>query len=327
MIQRLINRLQGIFNKDPLSVPVITINKSGGASVTISQLVISMVSNSGTVNLPLAGTIQDLSAAINATPGYTASVSTGMGGILSRGLIEGTQSTTAEPTFKVPTSLLWNEMQAASWAADYPTGRVSSAISQLDMSTADGSWLDIWNAKYFATARFNAESDAAYLARTIAVILSPTQNNLALENIVSATHGVIVTITDADTLRGTYSGRVTELPGRFSITYPNGTSDGVKDAIRATIQKYKSAGTDFIYSPTRVAEIPSEAVVASETYYVKRTGKFCDALIDGKIRFGTGWRSGTTGLKFGMNDGMKEQIYIAVKRLDGSIHEKIVSGG
>ena len=177
----LMGRLHRVFNKDPLNLPVI--NVLGTGTIVVKDLIADV---NGTLFDISAITLSDLVTAINGVAGCSASlIGQGTTDILARGIFE--DSVDIPGRLVYPQSVLWSEMQTLGWALDdYAITPVADAEKQLYLSSAEDVWLDFWGG-YFRIKRLLGEADNVYARRIIHDIISPNQNNLAMEILVEET--------------------------------------------------------------------------------------------------------------------------------------------
>jgi hypothetical protein len=297
MIQRLLNRLHRVFNKNPEAVTVIRIqtnpltsedtglplvNEDTGELITSDDftaegtIVISktdlVIEGNGMarLNIDLTGmTIAQVVEAINnANLGYYATLMRPeMSGYLAQGLLEGEQS--IADGIRYPTSLLYKEFQVYAWAAQEQVEQRQSAEKQLYPYTAEGSWQDYWFS-FFNVYRLNGETDLAYMTRAIAEIVSPSTNNKALMKTISSAVGYYVDVRDL----GVASFLPAPLPSTIGIYLYNGDINDLtaaeKQAIIGIVKKYKASGKAVKYfAPTgQLITNVAESVLNSADYVV-----------------------------------------------------------
>lgn len=339
--QRLMKRLHKVFSKEPDTTPVINIHYPGArCTVTVNANGIYVKAQEGTAYYLFSDftTLSHLVDQINSYTVLTASlVDEKYAPMLAKGLFDDTIILPGQTYLSYPTSLLWQEMQTASFALTEQLARIADAEAMLYFHSANSTWLDLWANGYFSIPRHLGEIDSNYLARAIIELLQPTQNNIALEKIVEAAFGIRVRIVDAmlhvDELPPPYT--EADARNRFLLDMAIDSSVTETDAealitrIKTFVRKYKSAGTDFVAVPLRKLHQPAESITTSEIYSITiSTSNLVETLQPGPIRVGAGWRVGTPGLKVGMNDAVKEQALVKVLLAsDNTVVNQYLIGG
>lgn len=323
--KKLMDRLHRVFDKNRRSVPVVAVQYYGTrCEITISNDHIYIAANKGTgiYQFTNTTTINDLIAEINSYGILTAFLtSEEYGSLLAKGFASDTIVVTDTTTLDYPTSKLWQEMQTAAFDLEDQASRIQSAEQQMYFHSSDSDWLDYWANTYFGIERYSGESDIDYRARAVKELLRPTQNNIALENIVKEAMGVDARILDAQKY-------VDEIPPPFTaadaynrflldMAIPMEMDDTeaniLIERVKAIVRKHKAAGTDFLQTPLRKLNSPAEEVIPIETYALNITmNTIADTLQDGPIRVGAGWKVGTPGLKVGQNSAIKEQAMVQI---------------
>jgi hypothetical protein len=111
------------------------------------------------------------------------------------------------------------------------------------------------------------------------------------------------------------------------INMPYAEAQELVNRIKDLVRKYKAAGTDFIESLRRLAN-PSEQLRFTEQIAMLAAYGFSESFVEGYIRVGVGWQVGCPGLKVGINDAIKEQIFIQQRlAADDSIVSTQLLGG
>ena len=311
-LTRVLARLHRVFNKDPQTEPVITLTCPDGVDLAVSNLTLT----GGTLAISLDGlALTDLVTAVNNVPGFSATLVSGADGtLLARGIVD---DGAVSGTLRYPTSLFYQEMQTSSWSLQDQADRMLALELEMYMNTADEDWLDFWGRDIYGLPRFADENDGDYSQRITNELTRPTQNNVALAQIVKQALGADIVIRDAVPYVSELPvDQQADAPGRFlldmSISNSLSTSDAqiLIDKIKAIVNKYKAAGTDFIQTALLKAQKQTESVSVAESVEVTITATFSDQLSDGPIYYGAGWTFGTPGLKFGTNDAIKEQIRV-----------------
>jgi len=331
--ERVLARLNSVWNKSPQRVEIATITKDG-ATFRIVGLRCLTTDATGTTTISLeTGTVNDFLAALQ-VKGFTTVLYDGQyGTMLARGIVEQGTAQSGE-SIGYHQSLLWSELKTSAWELDNQRDRIDDATKQLYLHSATGTWAEEWG-DLFGTYRVAGESDATFLNRAIAEAIRPRSNNVALENIIAEAFGMICTVRDA-------LPNVAELPpedqaeaaGRFllDLAVPNDLSAEeallLIDRMKAVVRKNKAAGTDFLQTVLSKLNAISENVSITETVGASINAGIDDTFLPGAIICGTGWICGTPGLLCGTNDAIKEQI--AVKTIlvaDGSIVATGLYGG
>lgn len=324
--KKLMDRLHRVFSKTKKAVPAVSVQCTSGnrCEITITKSNIYITSNEGNSLHYLTNTtsINDLISEINSFGILNAIlVSEEYGHLLAKGFADDTIVVTDVATLDYPTSELWQEMQVAAFDLEDQASRIQSAEQQMYFHSSDSDWLDYWASNYFGIERYNGENDIGYRFRAIKELLRPTQNNIALENIVRDALGIDARILDAQKYTD-------EIPLPFTASDANNrflldmaipmemdeaSANILIERVKTLVRKYKAAGTDFLQTPLRKLNSPTEEVSPAETYAVGITmSGIADGLQDGPIRVGAGWKVGTPGLKVGQNTAIKEQAVIQI---------------
>lgn len=323
--KKLIDRLHRVFDKNRRSMPVVSIQYTGTrCEISISSENIYIASNEGTAlyQFDNATTINDLITEINSYGILSASIiAEEYGLLLAKGFATDTIVATDATTLDYPTSKLWQEMQTAAFDLEDQAARIQSAEQQMYFHSSDSDWLDYWASNFFGIERYSGENDSEYRYRAVKELLRPTQNNIALENIVRDALGIDARILDAQKYTD-------EIPSPFTASDANNrflldmaipmemdeaSANILIERVKTLVRKYKAAGTDFLQTPLRKLNSPTEEVAPAETYAVGITmSGIADGLQDGPIRVGAGWKVGTPGLKVGQNTAIKEQAVIQI---------------
>ena len=200
MLNRLLNRLHSVFNKDPRKVNVLSIAYSGGSCVvTVGKLTLTAVTTGGTVTVDLSTiTVSQLVTALNGETDFTATlVNAAYGDYLARGIFENkAQDITLDPILYYPTSLLWAEMRTHEFALTEAADNVALAEKQMHLDKASGSWLDEWGKDWFDIERESGETDINYLARLVIEVGRVRLNNMSLAIMMEDLLGFDVDVND-----------------------------------------------------------------------------------------------------------------------------------
>lgn len=275
--------------------------------------------------------VADISASNFGTPGiFSAAIADqSRKDFFARGLLETSKQELADSHFLYPTSPLYNEFQTYGWILQEQADRLGDAASQLSPVSATDSWLDYWWQGHFGIKRYQGETDATYVLRAAKQLVRPTQNNIALSNILKDALGVTANIVDAYPILGGADnlGRFLldlKIPNELSPTDAQTLIDRCKDIVRT----YKAAGTDFSMQFVIKSQSPVETLTVGELLISTVIAAISDQLVPGPIQVGAGWKVGTPGLKVGNNDAIKEQALIQkITIADGTVVSSTLSGG
>lgn len=280
--QRIIGRLHRVFNKDPQKVAVATIIANGTGTVEVNGTTLAIKCNYGNATFQLTGTLTALAAAIAATYGSNVvlSVTSGMGTLLSRGLLEeGITPLSSDPKLYYPQSLLYHELKAYAGILEEQSERIRAAEKELYAHTADGTWLETWLNAYFGIMRLEGEADEQYFKRAKYEILAIKVNNKALMKLIADAAGLYVEVKDLNAYYFT-TNRTGSLTNKdddvlFSVNVPykrnafgvyiyngniNNLTANQKATIIKTCDRYRAAGTTALYfAPQEYVETWSAA--------------------------------------------------------------------
>lgn len=261
MINRIINRLHRVFNKDPKPVAVLTL--SGNAVLTIdSESVIVKTATNVTRILKADKTVLQLATEISTTTPITATpTSSEYSPLLAKGILSSTQQEiAADNKLYMPSSVFFAEMLTYAWTLEQQSARIDGAEKQLYLHSADEDWLDVWGENYFGIGR-GGVTDEEYRDLVIASINAGSCNNTAIANAIRALSGITdASIVDATAditemynaallydAGATYSGL--EQPAQFecNITLAETTTplSTILQHARGVINKRRAAGTKF----------------------------------------------------------------------------------
>jgi hypothetical protein len=221
MLERLVSHLYSAFDTNPRERLALRIRHDSGAFWRIENGRITI----GTEDLPDepvldmaidGATIGDVASAA-ADAGFTIAYQDAE--LLSRAAAalrtgSGTQSeSNGDHLYIYYDSLLWSLMDAfANGLEVAERDGIIAGLQQAYLHTAEGEWLDLWGS-YFGIRREDGEDDAAYLHRTVAEVLRPRSNALAMEQTIKDLTGVDVYLRepwreifmlDASTLSGAH---------------------------------------------------------------------------------------------------------------------------
>lgn len=261
MINRIINRLHRVFNKDPKPVAVVTL--SGNAVLTIDTASVTVRSGTSVTRILKANkTVLQLATEISTTTPITATpTSSEYSALLAKGILASTQQEiAADNKLYMPSSVFFSEMLTYAWALEQQSSRIDGAEKQLYLHSADEDWLDVWGEGYFGIGR-GGVTDEEYRDLVIASVKAGSCNNMSMANAIRALSGVSdAAIVDAtaqvtQTYNGvllynagvTYSGL--EQPAQFqcNITLAETTTSlsTILQHARGVINKRRAAGTKF----------------------------------------------------------------------------------
>lgn len=261
MINRILNRLHRVFNKDPKQYAVISL--SGDAILTVdSESVIVTSGSSVTRILKSNKTVLQLATEITTTTPITATpTSSEYSSLLAKGILASTQQEiAANNKLYMPSSVFFAEMLTYAWALEQQSSRIDNAEKQLYLHATDEDWLDVWGEGYFGIGR-GGVTDEEYRDLVISSISAGSCNNTAMANAIRALSGVSdAAIVDATAdVTKTYNGAILynaaatysglEQPAQFecNITLAETTTplSTILQHARSVINKRRAAGTKF----------------------------------------------------------------------------------
>lgn len=261
MINRILNRLHRVFNKDPKPVAVLTL--SGNAVLTIDSESVIVTSGTSVTRISKADkTILQLATEISAsTPIAATPTSSEYSTLLAKGILASTQQEiSADNKLYMPSSVFFAEMLTYAWALEQQSIRINDAEKQLYLHATDEDWLDVWGEGYFGIGR-GGVTDEEYRDLVISSISAGSCNNTAMANAIRALSGVSdAAIVDATAdVTETYNGALLynaaatfsglEQPAQFECTITLAESTTSLSTIlqhaRSVINKRRAAGTKF----------------------------------------------------------------------------------
>lgn len=193
MLNRLLNNLHPGINKDPQTVPAITITANGGTAVIQNNILQLTGPSSAQYNLQ-SYTLGSLVQAINQQSGFSA-ILTQPPQLAAIVLMSGTYSMPASiPMF---TSFLWQLLKPVALALADAVGAENRSILEMVLNTSDGAWLDSFG-ELFGIYRQDGEPDQLYALRIFDLTVAPRVNNLAIQKSLREL-GYDATVTDAET--------------------------------------------------------------------------------------------------------------------------------
>lgn len=266
MINRIMNRLHRVFNKDPQAYPVMVVTSTVSGTIDINNSSITITHRYATNTLPLADkTLNQIKTEIDALPYLSAALyQPEHSALLAKGILPAVQQTLADGRIYMPASIFYNEMQVYAGMLQGQADRVQDANNQLYFHSATEDWLNYWGKEHFGNPRQQGEPDSQYLSRIVAEIIKIKQNNKAMEiSLKQAVSAVECLVKDADFTNGTsllYDGRAKysgndryaykygSQPGCFYITADlpsedTRTLDQITSTLVSTANRVKAAGT------------------------------------------------------------------------------------
>jgi hypothetical protein len=199
LTQKLIRYLPRTFLRIPQSVPALAIAHTGALSWSIADAVLTTAVAGvpgAALEIDLAElTLQQLADAINAHPGYTATLAPGVNGSVGAwALLDGAGA--AGDSLAVYAAIEWSFIDAFARALTEAAATLVQMLRQLRLDLAEGEWLEFWGGRLLGTGRGAGETDAAMRNRVTSQVLTVKSNNRALEEIVRLSTGVDVEIVD-----------------------------------------------------------------------------------------------------------------------------------
>lgn len=143
-------------------------------------------------------TIGGLAAVVRGVPGYSVPyVSSAMAGLSAVVLIDGSGDLDAlnGDQLKGFTALHWSYLDAVAAEVAAAKTQVSQMLSELDMSSAEGEWLDEFG-DHFGVPRMASELDGPYGRRVVIEAIRPRVNNIAIEEAIKEAFGQVSTVVD-----------------------------------------------------------------------------------------------------------------------------------
>lgn len=338
--QRMMDRLHRLISREADAVDVVSISYLGAfCEITINTtgLFIRAAEGTGQYFFTETTTVAQVVEQLNSYGIITATIiNPEVSSKLAKAILPDTIVASENSYIQYPTSLLWQEMQVVEIALDEQRERISAAERQMYLHSADSNWLDIWASYHFGIERNRDEADAQYLQRALKELLQPNQNNIALEQIVSDVYGVSVKIRDAVPFASELPPPYTadDARNRFLLDMAIPADTAAEDAetlitrIKALVRKHKAAGTDFAEVPLRKHHNPDENIAVSESYKTSISiSNINETLIGTALKYGAGWKYGTTGLKYGNTSPIKEQAVITVLNTSNVAVQQHLIGG
>lgn len=258
MINRILNRLHRVFNKDPKPVAVLTL--SGNAILTVDSESVIVASGTSVTRISKADrTILQLATEISATTPVTATpTSSEYSPLLAKGILASAQQEiSANNKLYMPSSVFFSEMLTYAWALEQQSSRINDAEKQLYLHSVDDDWLDVWGDGYFGISR-GGLADEEYRDLVIASIKAGSCNNTAMANAIRALSGISdAEIIDAKADTEMYSGALlydatsrydgAEQPAQFECVAKLPGSQiplkTIEQYIRSVVNKSRAAGT------------------------------------------------------------------------------------
>jgi hypothetical protein len=191
LFERILTRLNNVFDKSAHTAPALVLTYSGQAKVTIGRRRLRTFTADGGINLnyDLGNyTVSRLAEDINAQAGYTAAV-LGNGDLLALTLmdVEG-KNLESGVTLEVFTSPLWQALKAWSWTAEDMLSEARIGLKQLNLQRAEGQWVEAHNT-FYQVPRLSGETESLFAKRILWETLKPKVNNLAIAALIEAVIG------------------------------------------------------------------------------------------------------------------------------------------
>lgn len=216
--QRLVRYLHRVFSKDPAPFLALRFRYSGTMTWRIDESVLTtqVTGGAGTsLRIDLSQhTLASLSAFIGTQTGYTVLQvpPAAYADLSARVLLEGSKdqfSANGDHLYGF-TSLEWAYQDAVSVELIEANQQIDKALRQMTTKTGKGEWLDLIGS-YYNVGRYVDEPDEAYGPRIIYEVLTPRNNNKAIETAITrATGGLPSRVVDV------------VLPGNLFPTYGSG---------------------------------------------------------------------------------------------------------
>lgn len=208
--------LPSYFDTEPDEVPMLTISPTVGTfDVRVAGSLLE-ISPSDTNTYPFACDLRDFTLNELTTTlkksGFNATVPEEWNQMAATILIDDFQGGKTSVTLSAFTSTLWRIIRPLALCFDMWSDDLDMSLTQMDIRTASGRWLDWWGNLY-GVARLNFETDAHYRKRIVWEVMAPRANNVALEAILKEVLGYDARVTDGlnafytwyDTWSGTYN--------------------------------------------------------------------------------------------------------------------------
>jgi len=249
VINRLMDRLHRVFNKEPQKYAVLAVTSTVGGTIDIDRYDITISHKYGTFVIPIGSkTLNQVLIEIDALQYITATLKQPTYSyMLAKGVLPATsQDMAVDGNLYMSESIFYNEMQVYAGKMEEQADQLTDAEKQLYFHSATDTWLDYWARDYFGNPRKTGETDSQYMPRVIAEIIRLTQNNKAMEVLLaSAIPELNIEITDLPAK--TWGER--DYQGDFLAYSEIDTSGEIVirpdyfETIASTANKVKSAGT------------------------------------------------------------------------------------
>lgn len=317
MINRLLNRLHRVFNKDPQQYAVMSVVSSAGGTLDVDaqKLVVAHQYGSNTIYLG-SKTIGQIAIELNALQYITASVlDPVLTAYLAKSLLPAiSQDMASGAKLYASGSIFYNEMQVYAGQLQEQADNLADAEKQLYFHSATDTWLDYWGKEYLGVVRDNEGfvNDNTYRRQIIATILNPTQNNKVMERALKIALGAIdCAVVDANAEAGfllkydgselytgssLYSYKYGSQPGCFYITTDLPIDDPypleyITRTLISTANKIKAAGTKL--DGVRYKTSTSDTITITEHIEISATDGQADVLpwglrYDGSVQHNSG---------------------------------------
>ena len=191
LFERILTRLNNVFDKRAHTAPALVLTYSGQAKVTIDRRRLRTFTTDGgdNLNYDLGNyTVSQLAEDINAQAGYAATL-LGNGDLLALTLmdVEG-KNLESGVTLEVFTSPLWQILKAWSWTAEDMLSEARAGLQQLNLQRAEGQWVEAHNT-FYQVPRLSGETESLFAKRILWETLKPKVNNLAIAALIEAVIG------------------------------------------------------------------------------------------------------------------------------------------
>jgi len=188
MLDALIDRLYGAFDKSPDAVTALTL-PSTGISWSIADRQLTVTSGTGSTTVALTGaTIGDVAATLT-DAGVPTVASIPMESVSATVLMDGT----GKNIITGHRSVLWAILSAYATELQYAKSQVPNALEQARLHSASGEWVDFWG-EYFGCLRPVGMTDADFLRYIVATLMRKKTNAIAIEDAILELTGESVRI-------------------------------------------------------------------------------------------------------------------------------------
>ncbi len=257
MLDRVLQALPAYLDREPGEMPGVSLSyagTSGTATVASRRLTTRVTGGTGAaLDLDLeALTLAGLATALNAEPGYAASLEADDGAVGAIALLEATDvDIVSTAKLRRHGTVLWALLSPAGWALEDAQDRIRAGLRQMSVRTADGPWVDLWGLDYYGgIRRALGEADRDYADRIIREALRRRLNGHAIELILREDIGLESLVSNlherAWVISRTPFGR---LAGRkYSRTTFEALVFGISAGVAAAVERNRAAGTVPYYA-------------------------------------------------------------------------------